>query len=306
MEALHPVKANDTGNLGLLEREGIKMEEMFATEGVTQSDRLLHTPEPFAKNNLLFVQETGKLKSLAPHVCRRENLDSYLIFQILKGKGSITYEGVTTTIRKGDCIWVDCHHAFEHISSEDEPWELAWVHYNGTCAEEFYRLFREKNQTPVFTPQDPAKTHALIENLSIYIKENISELQIHSTLTQLLVECITQTAHHKDIMKEIRGYINANYAESNLYELLTKHFHLPKEKLEEVFAENYGIELRDYIIKRRFNAAKELLRFTIDPLDLVIKKSGIGNEDLFYQLFKENEAMSPEDYRKNWAQWIKD
>lgn len=107
-------------------------------------------------------------------------------------------------------------------------------------------------------------------------------------------------------MKEIRDFININFAKNNLYELLTKHFRLSKEKLEELFVTNYGIELRDYIIRRRFNAAKELLRFTIDPMDLVIQKSGIGNEDLFYQLFKENEAMSPEDYRRNWAQWIKD
>lgn len=38
----------------------------------------------------------------------------------------------------------------------------------------------------------------------------------------------------------------------------------------------------------------------------VITESGIGNEDLFYQLFRENENMTPEEYRKNWAQWIKD
>lgn len=306
MEAVYSVKTDDTGDTGLLERKDINMEEMFATEGVTRSNRLLHTPESFAKNNLLYVQETGTLKSLAPHVCRRENLDSYLIFQVLNGKGSITYEGDATTIRKGECIWIDCHRAFEHISSEDDPWELAWVHYNGKCAEEFYRLFRGKNRTPVFTPTDSEKIYGLIETLSFYIKENISELRIHSALTQLLVECITQTVHHKDIMKEIRDFININFAKNNLYELLTKHFRLSKEKLEELFVTNYGIELRDYIIRRKFNAAKELLRFTIDPMDLVIQKSGIGIEDLFYQLFKENEAMSPEDYRRNWAQWIKD
>ena len=64
--------------------------------------------------------------------------------------------------------------------------------------------------------------------------------------------------------------------------------------------------MRDYILNRRFNAAKELLRFTIQPMNEVIAESGIGNEDLFYQLFKENERMTPEEYRKNWAQWIKD
>ncbi len=76
--------------------------------------------------------------------------------------------------------------------------------------------------------------------------------------------------------------------------------------MEQKFAGSYGISVRDYILNRRFNAAKELLRFTIQPMSEVITESGIGNEDLFYQLFRENENMTPEEYRKNWAQWIKD
>ena len=34
------------------------------------------------------------------------------------------------------------------------------------------------------------------------------------------------------------------------------------------------------------------------PMGEVITESGIGNEDLFYQLFRENENMTPEEYRK--------
>ena len=72
-----------------------------------------------------------------------------------------------------------------------------------------------------------------------------------------------------------------------------------------VFAEAEPVKA-GFDLNRRFNAAKELLRFTIQPMSEVITESGIGNEDLFYQLFRENENMTPEEYRKNWAQWIKD
>ena len=281
------------------------MENMFASEGVTKSDRRLHTPGVFAKNNLLYVQEVGKLRSLVPHVCKREGLNSYLIFVVLKGKGSITFQEKKTELYKGECIWIDCQYPFEHISSGEEPWQLAWVHFNGKCAQEFYDLFLEKNASPAFMPSDSVKIAGLIEKVLECVKEDASELEIHSILTQMVVECI-QTTGGKDKIKEVQEYINANYKEGRLVVLLSERFGISQSELAELFMASYGIGLEEYILNRRFNAAKELLRFTIEPIEDVIRASGIGNKELFYRLFQENEAMSPEDYRKNWAQWIKD
>lgn len=281
------------------------MEKMFTSEGVTKSDRMLHTPGTFAKNHLLYVQEVGKLQSLAPHVCRRENLDSYLIFEVLEGKGSITTEGKTIELQKGDCVWIDCHNAFEHVSSEKDPWKLVWVHFNGNCAAEFYQLFRRKNERPVFKARETVKVSDLIERLLEGLKQNMPEMEHHSLMTQLVTGCLLETTE-KNRMEEVRECINANYREAGIYKFLAERFGIEQSVLERQFNESYGISVRDYILNRRFNAAKELLRFTIQPMNEVIEESGIGNEDLFYQMFKENEGMTPEEYRKNWAQWIKD
>lgn len=281
------------------------MEKMFSSEGVTKSDRMLHTPGTFAKNHLLYVQEVGKLESLVPHVCRRENLDSYLIFEVVEGKGSVSMEGRTIEMHKGDCVWIDCHRAFEHVSSKDEPWKLEWVHFNGNCAPEFYELFRKRNVIPVFKKGEKADVAVLIGKILEGVKDNMSELAIHSILTQLVTGCLQETTG-RDTMEEVREFINANYRETEIYTLLAERFGMEQSALEQQFLDSYGISARDYILNRRFNAAKELLRFTIQPMNEVIITSGIGNEDLFYQLFKENERMTPEEYRKNWAQWIKD
>ena len=37
---------------------------LFSTSGITDSVRMLHTPGEFARKNLLYVQEVGRLKSL--------------------------------------------------------------------------------------------------------------------------------------------------------------------------------------------------------------------------------------------------
>lgn len=281
------------------------MENMFASEGVTKSDRMLHTPGTFAKKNLLYVQEAGVLQSLTPHVCRRENLDSYLLLEVEKGKGSITTQGNTFELQKGDCAWIDCRYAFEHISSEDRPWQLAWIHFNGCCAKEFYELFTEQNGLPVFVPAEHVNVASGIRNLLDMLKKNCSELQMHAELTKLIVDCIAKM-NDKDKMEDIREFVNTNYKDQSLLSILCEKFHMNQEEMNHTFMANYGIGIRDYILNRRFNAAKELLRFTIQPMNEVIQDSGIMNEDLFYQLFRENESMTPEEYRRRWAQWIKD
>ena len=146
---------------------------------------------------------------------------------------------------------------------------------------------------------------SFIEQILKNVKENRSELQSHSLLTQLVTECIV-CKEVKNISQEIREFINANYKDEGLIEVIENRFKLTIKELEVLFEQNYGIGLREYVINRRLNAAKELLRFTIRPVKEVITESGIRNEELFYKLFKEKEFMNPEDYRRNWAQWIKD
>lgn len=281
------------------------MEGIFASEGVTKSDRNLCTPSNFAKNNLLYVQEVGKLESLMPHVCKRSNLDSYLILEVIKGKGKVDYENHSFELHAGECIWIDCQQEFEHISSADEPWQLVWVHFNGKGVEALYKLFREKNESIHFTAKDAALVQDLIFEIHKHVKEHVPEIKIHGILTQLIVNCIL-LKNDKNAMKEVREYININYRNQELQKELAERFGFEASEVEKLFEESYGINIRDYVINRRFNVAKELLRFTIKPMAVVIEESGIRDENLFYILFEKNENMGPEEYRKRWAQWIKD
>lgn len=280
-------------------------EGMFATEGITRSNRILHMPGIFAKKYLLYVQEAGVLESLAPHVCRRESLESYLIFQVLEGKGSVTLDGATYELHKGECIWIDCRKKYEHKSDDVQPWKLAWIHFDGNCAKEFYERFRERDRLPAFLPADGAKVRGLLGRIFEAAKENMPELEVHSLLTQLIAACI-KPADEKGMLKDVREFVNANYKEKELIRLITERFAVPRQELEQQFEECFGIGLRDYILSRRFHAAKEQMRFTILPMEKVIEESGIRNEDLFYQMFREYENTSPEKYRKNWAQWMKE
>lgn len=283
---------------------------------MSQSDRCLHTPGSFAKENLLYVQEVGNLRSLKPHKCVRENLDSFLFLIVLDGKGSLDVKGKHYQVQKGSCALIDCMEHFEHISDEQDAWNLAWVHFNGRSARGYYELFMRYNKDEnVFEVKDTQKWDDLLKELLNKQKErNLqSELYCAELIQHLLNMMIENVAdldtvaseEEKAIANEIREQVNMQYADAKVLEELEKSFSESIKELSTKFRRYFGISLEEYISNRRFNAAKELLRFSIKPVDEVVAESGIGDLIAMQKMFQDNEGMSAEEYRAKWAAWIR-
>lgn len=289
---------------------------LFSVEGITESERMLHTPGEFAKKNLLYVQEVGTLKSLQSHKSQREKLDSFLFVGVLDGMGTITTGGEVHRMKKGSCALLNCMERYTHESSEEAPWELMWVHFNGSMAKAYFELFMEHNgQKNIFEPGQIKELRNFISQLMELQKEKDleSELKSGKILLELMNECLFAVMRqgregqekYKKICNEIRENVNRNYQDENLLRKCAEKFVMGEEELDACFEKNYGITLRDYIVNRRFTAAKELLRFTAKPVKEIIEESGIRNDDLFRRLFKDSEGMSAEEYRMKWSQWVK-
>ena len=95
------------------------MDEGLFQGDIVTSKRILYTPSPFARNALLYLQETGELKAKKPHVSHRQGLASYLFFMVLEGHGTLRYQDRTYTLAPGDCVFLDCRQEHFHQSSED-------------------------------------------------------------------------------------------------------------------------------------------------------------------------------------------
>lgn len=292
------------------------IQTLFSASGITDSTRMLHTPGEFAKKNLLYVQEVGRLKSLQPHKSIREKLDSFLLIGILSGEGTITLKEQNITVRNGDCVFLNCMDKYIHESSEKKPWELAWVHFNGNNAKAYYELFMEKSgQSSIFKPRSMKEFEKAIIRLMDWQKEKDLESELESGLLLLrLLNMVMASAMHSEKMviekdsevySAIREFVNDKYQMVHLMDIIVDKFGYEENELNQGFQKAYGIELQDYILNRRFTAAKELLRFTIKPVKEIVEESGIRNGDLFRRLFLDSEGMSAEEYRNKWAQWIK-
>lgn len=296
-------------------------EIVFDNEGTTKSDRKIHTPSSFARKNLNFVQEIGTLTSLKAHSSIRENLDSYLMFICEEGEGTVSTGGKSFDVKAGDVVFLDCRKHYEHTSSDENPWKISWIHFNGSSAGVYYALFNEGNMSePVFTPKNGIDEYMAIFSEILALLEKklvIEEVKTSHKLDEITIMAMNDVIGDRELAVDgadepsgddfasLRESVNEHCDEDGLLRLLSIQYGLDEEKLSKLFEQKYGISLVDYILNRRFNKAKELLRFTIKPIEEIVIESGIKDNELFRKMFADNEEMTPEDYRKKWAQWIK-
>lgn len=284
---------------------------LYNTSNITESDRILHTPSEFARKNLLYIQEVGQLKSLIPHVSSRSELDSYLFFVVLKGSGTVTINERQYHIRENEAVFINCMDEYEHISDENNPWELVWVHFNGVNVSAYYDMFLQKNNQSAVCALNTV--HKLVDIIQLIRatqddKDVMCELNTSLHLTMLMTQLIQDVNEQicnkgQNIVTKLREIINERFKEENLFEHLCQEYGFDEIEINKEYKNRYGIDLCDYILNRRFTFAKELLRFSVKPVKDIVKESGIGNADLFRHLFIENEGMTAEEYRKKWSQW---
>lgn len=285
--------------------------QSFSSRGVCESKRRLHTPSAFARRSLFYVQEVGTLKSIKSHLCRRDGLDSFLFILVLSGRGQITCQGHSHELSGGDCALIDCSRPYSHISSENEPWELMWIHFNGPSARSYYSCFIENISSGVFHTGNSSAFSALILQLldTAAGRDRTSELLCSKLITDLLTLCVTAPLAGEPApqsasfckLQAVKDYIDGHFQERLSLDDLSGRFFISKFHLSREFKRSYGMTLGSYILSQRITYAKELLRFSDKSIEAIASACGVADTGYFNKVFKKSEEISPSQYRRRWA-----
>lgn len=97
----------------------------------------------------------------------------------------------------------------------------------------------------------------------------------------------------------IRHYIDTHYKEPLSLDVLAKEAHVNKYYLAHVFKEEYGMSPISYLISRRIEESRYLLRETDMSLSQIARILGFSSASYFSQSFRRVQEISPMEYRKN-------
>jgi len=284
--------------------------ENYAPSELTDSYRILSTPSSFAKDTLFYIQEIGKLKSLKSHTSKRESLDSFLFIIVVSGSGTFTYLGKKYTLKSGDHLFIDCKKSYSHESTNSDPWELMWVHFNGILMAQYYLYFSSKATSIVFRPEDPSEFNAILEKLLRLAnkKSTDSELLASHLLSSLVTRTLTDNAYQTkndldiiaDKIQQIKDFLDCNFQKKTPLDMLADRFFISKYHMSREFKKAYGITIANYIIAKRITYAKKLLRFTDMKIEEIGRNCGIEDNSYFNKVFRKFEGMTASEYRKKW------
>lgn len=98
----------------------MKTQTNLFTNDCVSSSRIIYTPSSFARTSLMYLQETGSLKAIRPHIFHHaRTFQSYLLLLITDGIGWIEFEGKHYEMSKGDLALIDCKRGYSQSSSEE-------------------------------------------------------------------------------------------------------------------------------------------------------------------------------------------
>lgn len=228
------------------------------------------------------------------------------LFYITKGNGLFIAEGKSFPIKENDMVIVNpnVNHTKKSLSST--PLEYIALGIQGVA----------------FSFNDAEDTHTLVnfspysDRVLFYLNTLVREAQgtmpysknICQNILEIIIIGVLRTADFKmsvDCPTDVnqacvaaKRYIDAHYKENVTLDDLANLTHINKYYLAHVFNNDYKMSPISYLITRRLEESKNLLRITNYAIAEVAAYSGFSSPSYFSQSFKKNTGMRPAEYRQ--------
>lgn len=118
------------------------------------------------------------------------------------------------------------------------------------------------------------------------------QYMIH-TIESYLEATVSETSQ----VKSMKHYVDQHFTEEISLNLLSDLFFIDSDYASRLFKKEYGISIKNYIINKRIEAAKELLSSTALPINIVAINVGYENYSYFTRLFKKVTNVTPIEFR---------
>ncbi len=270
-------------------------------------------PDPNLKTSFVYLQECGNFVSYEKHYTRRKSgLQSFLVSCTLSGEGILEYGEHKYKLQPGNFFWIDCRNPqYYYTNPKTGKWHTLWVHFYGANSSRYYEHFLSLNSGlhKAALSSDIQIPSLIQEIIDIYSKKEIKtidDILISGLLTMMMSECIKslkQSMANKempDLIKDAMDYLRMNYTKDITLNDLSLRYNINKYYFQKLFKRYTNYSPNQYLIHIRLNTAKELLRTTSRPISEISYEVGINSVNHFINLFKRQEGMTPNAFRKIW------
>jgi AraC-like DNA-binding protein len=233
----------------------------------------------------------------------------YEVLYFYKGSGSVFTDGKEHHINPGNLAVYLPGVVHREQTSADNPFRFAFLAFEVSKAlEECPVLSPLKSCGPIINSGE--YRYHLEDKFSQLLNEakshvNGYEVMCDSLLSSIIIEILrieaavkTDHADSNESLK-IKEFIDNNYTKDLSLDTLSEIVYVSKHHLAHMFKNEIGVPPITYLINKRMEEAKRLLKETDMGISEISSVIGYDNQNYFSQLFKKIVGESPLHYRQH-------
>jgi AraC-like DNA-binding protein len=269
-----------------------------------------HSPSEMAKKLPFYLHGAG-WRAHEPLTHNRRGNGEYYGYQfqyVLRGRGCLTWKGNGFPLEAGDLFVIDLSQAHLYQADADDPWEVIWIHFDGSHAGTYYQMLNISN--PVYRLGNSSlvgewcrRTIQLVRHRPIGIDISAARL-IMDIFTELQLFQLRETKLHPasepmyaDEVSRAVAFIEQHYAKPLKLEEIARVASLSLYHFSRIFKRATGFTVKEYLFKYRLTQAKQLLAATQLPLSEIAERIGFSDQSHFCRVFRKYESTTPKHYR---------
>ena len=230
------------------------------------------------------------------------------LFYVIGGVGQFFIEGEVHSVSENDLVIVNPYYEHTEISFNANPLEYIVLGVEG-----LELSFNEDSENRYCI----VNFREIRENILFYLQSMLKEIEaktpgyeivcqdLMNILTVMIMRQTNYAATMAPIRKDsprlcatVRKYIDEHYKENITLNTLVELTNVSKYYLVHAFTAEYEISPINYMISRRIEEAKHLLKNHDYSLSLISQTIGFSSPSYFSQTFKRLTGTSPNEYRK--------
>ncbi len=272
----------------------------------------------FEKNNFTLPIGTIKQVSELSIIQNGGNLEHTQVCDELtyaiSGKATIISDNNETEMKEGSIHFIKkgCKHHI--VASADECFRYICIGINFNDKYDCISSLVKENKEKFFFTKDDGTIKSLSNFLlnEFYYFDANSKTMINSYLTSIFTTLfrLYNTQTRNEIKKDynynlsmrtfytILKYVDREYINIKSIKEISEHLSYNEDYISHLFKEKMGITLKEYLIQKKINMAKELLISNNLKIEVISEHLNFNTVHTFGQAFKRITSMSPTEYRK--------
>ncbi len=228
------------------------------------------------------------------------------LFYVTGGKGGFQIESDVFQVKSHDLVIVNPNVQHTENSWNSSPLEYIVLGVEGLELSNLegmdgrYAILQMKNVSEVVIPCLKMMLHEVEHKKpgADSICQNLLQvLMVHLMRETHISAEKTESATRREC-STAKWYLDSHFKEKITLDTLAQVCGVNKYYLVHSFSEEYGISPIRYLIRKRLDESKYMLRSTDIPIARIVQMLGFSSPSYFAQMFRAAEGMSPSDYRE--------